>query len=114
MGLPATREVVIVPFPFTDLSQTKIRPAVCLADANRGDWLFCQITSSPYGDATAASLSSADSESGGLLSHSYARPLKLFTLHHSTVGRTVGKLNDAAFARIVAAIINALRPGTTP
>jgi mRNA interferase MazF len=114
MGVPAIREVVIVPFPCTDLSQTKVRPAVCLTDAHRGDWLFCQITSSPYGDATATSLSSTDFESGGLLSHSDARPLKLFTLHHSTVVRTVGKLNDAAFARIVTAIIDALRPGTTP
>ena len=37
--------VVLVDFPFSDLSQTKLRPAVVLAQANRQDWFLCQITS---------------------------------------------------------------------
>ena len=37
-------EVVLVRFPFSDLSQTKLRPAVTLADAGREDWVLCQIT----------------------------------------------------------------------
>ena len=43
----------LVPFPFSDLSQSKVRPAVCLAAAGRGDWVLCQITSSAYGDPAA-------------------------------------------------------------
>ena len=38
MVIPAAGEVVLVPFPFSDLSQSKLRPAVCLADAGRGGW----------------------------------------------------------------------------
>jgi hypothetical protein len=53
---PTAAEVVLVPFPFSDLSQSKVRPAVCLADAGRGDWVLCQITSSPYGDPMAIPL----------------------------------------------------------
>ena len=53
---PSAGEVVLVPFPFSDLSQSKLRPAVCLADAGRGDWVLCQITSSPYGDPWAVPL----------------------------------------------------------
>jgi mRNA interferase MazF len=34
---PAPGAVVVVRFPFSDLSQTKLRPAVVLADAGRGD-----------------------------------------------------------------------------
>ena len=56
MVTPTTGEVVLVPFPFSDLSQSKVRPAVCLADAGRGDWVLCQITSSPYGDPAAVAL----------------------------------------------------------
>lgn len=33
MVAPSAGDVVLVPFPFSDLSQTKVRPAVCLADA---------------------------------------------------------------------------------
>ena len=36
--------VVLVRFPFSDLSQTKLRPAVVLADAGRGDWILCQVS----------------------------------------------------------------------
>ena len=32
---PAAGEVVLIPFPFSDLSQTKVRPAICPADAGR-------------------------------------------------------------------------------
>ena len=39
-------DVVLTPFPFTDLSQTKIRPAVVLADVGMQDWVLCEITSS--------------------------------------------------------------------
>ena len=48
MVAPAAGQVVLVPFPLSDLSQSKVRPAVCLADAGRGDWVLCQVTSSPY------------------------------------------------------------------
>ena len=48
MGAPAAGEVVVVPFPFSDLTQSKVRPALCLADAGRGDRVLCQITSQPY------------------------------------------------------------------
>ena len=76
MGTLAAGEVVLVPFPFSDLSQSKVRPAVCLADAGRGDWVLCQITSSPYGDPAAVPLDAADFASGGLLVASFARPGK--------------------------------------
>ena len=36
MVTPATGAVVLIPFPFSDLSQAKLRPAVVLADVGRG------------------------------------------------------------------------------
>jgi mRNA interferase MazF len=56
MGALAVGQVVLVPFPFSDLSQAKMRPAVVLADAGRGDWILCQVTSNPYGDARVITL----------------------------------------------------------
>jgi len=37
---PSAGSVVLVPFPFSDLSQSKLRPAVVLADAGQGDWIL--------------------------------------------------------------------------
>ena len=47
MGAPTAGEVGVIPFPFSDLTQSKVRPALCLADAGRGDYVLCQITSQP-------------------------------------------------------------------
>lgn len=114
MVIPAAGEVVLVPFPFSNLSQVKVRPAVCLADAGRGDWILCQVTSSPYGDPTAVPLGAADFASGGLLAASYARPGKLFTASGALMVKSVGRLNAAALQRMLAAVIALFRPPGGP
>ncbi len=109
MVTPARGEVVLVPFPFSDLSQSKVRPAICLADAGRGDWVLCQITSSRYGDQAAVPLNTSDFASGGLRVASFARPGKLFTANASLLVRSVGRLNDVTLQRIVDAVVLLLR-----
>lgn len=47
MVVPSAGDVVTLPFPFSDLSESKVRPAVVLARANKSDWILCQITSNP-------------------------------------------------------------------
>ncbi len=78
MVTPSTAAVVLVSFPFSDLSQAKLRPAVVLADAGRGDWILCQVTSNQYADFGAVRLVDQDFSSGGLQRESFARPGKLF------------------------------------
>src|SRR5437660_5825269 len=114
MVTPAAGEVVLVPFPFSDLSQSKVRPAVCLAAAGRGDWVLCQITSSPYADPAAVPLDALDFASGGLLVASFARPGKLFTAHAGLMVRSVGVLTAPAFARVLTAVLAILQPTTNP
>ncbi len=75
MGTPTTGEVVLVPFPFSDLSQSKVRPAVCLADAGRGDWVLCQITSRPYGDPAAVPLDAPERLSGNIFPRKQVVPI---------------------------------------
>jgi len=75
----AVGKVILVPFPFSDLSESKLRPALILADAGRGDWVLCQITSKPYGDQHAISITDESFMSGSLRVGSFARPGKLFT-----------------------------------
>jgi mRNA interferase MazF len=95
---PAAGTVVLVPFPFSDLSQAKLRPAVVLADVGRGDWILCQITSNPYGDARTILLTDASFAVGALRVTSYARPGKLFTAHHTLMVSQVGTTESRAVA----------------
>jgi mRNA interferase MazF len=51
MGGFVRGDVVIVPFPFTDLSGNKKRPAFVLADLQGDDIIVCQITSKAKSDS---------------------------------------------------------------
>jgi mRNA interferase MazF len=109
MGAFATRQVVLVPFPFSDLSASKLRPALVLANAGRGDWILCQITSNPYTDSSAIRIEDSDFADGGLQRVSFARAGKLFTAHESLFQRTVGQINVHCHARVVRVIIGLLQ-----
>ncbi len=111
MVTPSAGSVILVPFPFSDLSQSKLRPAVVLADAARDDWILCQITSKSYSDPQAIELTDDGFAKGSLHVVSYARPSKLFTANRSLIVRQVGVLKDEMLERIVDAIIELLRKG---
>jgi mRNA interferase MazF len=89
---PSRGSVVLVPFPFSDLSQAKFRPAVVLAAVGKGDWVLCQVTSKAYGDDKAILISENDFESGRLRVDSFARPGELFTAHESLFHGEAGRL----------------------
>ena len=109
MGAFTAGSVVLVRFPFSDLSQSKLRPAVVLADCGRGDWLLCQITSNPYSNPRVIQLADADFQTGSLRITSYARPTKLFTAHRSLISSEIGVLRDESLKRITGAIIQLLQ-----
>jgi len=106
--IPANGAVVLVRFPFSDLSNSKLRPAIVLADAGRGDWVLCQITSQHYTDPTAIKITNTDITSGLLKKTSYARPGKLFTANAFLMTMHIGDLTNAKLEEIVKAIISLL------
>lgn len=114
MVVHSVGQVVLVPFPFSDLSQSKLRPAVCLADAGRGDWVLCQVTSNSYGDPAALPLGAADFDTGGLHMPSFARPGKLFTASAGLMVRAVGCLSPAAPRRVLMAVALLFQPAPGP
>ena len=111
MGTFTAGQVVIVHFPFSDLTASKLRPAVVLAEAGRGDWILCQITSKSYGDKKAISLAVADFAHGSLRLSSYARPGKLFTAHNSLVASQVGELQPEKFSAVRDAVVCMIQHG---
>ncbi len=105
MGIPAKGTVVLVPFPFSDLSESKLRPALIVADAGKEDWILCQITSKPYADPTAIPISESDFSAGGLRMTGYVRPGKIFTANQGIFVSVAGNLNDEARATVAEAVI---------
>lgn len=111
MAAPSIGAVVLIPFPFSDLSNSKLRPAVVLADAERGDFVLCQVTSKSYADRRTVELTNASFSIGSLRITSYARPAKLFTANQSLIKNEVGKLTDDAFKEIINAVVKLMQEG---
>ena len=59
-------DVVVVPFPFSDLSNAKRRPAMIAAELEGEDLILCQITSQRIRDRFAIFIGDEDFETGGL------------------------------------------------
>ncbi len=109
MVTPSPASVVVVAFPFSDLSGKKLRPAVVLTEAGRGDWILCQVTSNPHSDPNVVSLSDQSFSQGALRAVSFARPTKLFTAHASLMNKRVAVLKKEVFKEIMGTTINALQ-----
>lgn len=60
MGELSIGDVVFVNFPFSNLENSKLRPAVIIASAQNNDWILCQITSKPYADIGQTGLNYTD------------------------------------------------------
>ncbi|MBX3335817.1 MAG: type II toxin-antitoxin system PemK/MazF family toxin [Nitrospira sp.] len=113
MGTPSVGTVVLVRFPFSDLSQTKLRPAVVLAEAGRGDWVLCQVTSKSYADSRAIRLEDTNFSAGSLRVLSYVRPGKLFTANRDLIISEVATLKSISLQQVIDAVVNPLRAGSS-
>jgi mRNA interferase MazF len=110
MVSPSVGSVVLVRFPFSDLSASKLRPAVVVAGVDRYDWILCQITSNAYADPCAVEITDLDFASGNLMRTSYARPGKLFSANSSLMQRIAGDLNRSKLTAVIDAVVTILRP----
>lgn len=97
-------DVVEVPFPFTDLSSSKKRPAVVLADVGMNDWVLCELTSSRRSLPGDVPVTNNDMQSGRLDRNSWARVSRLHTLSARLFVRHFGRLTDAKQSEIAAAV----------
>lgn len=105
MGAFVKGDVVVVPFPSSDLSQCKKRPALVVAPLAGDDVILCQITSTARADAYAIALPGADFERGTLRQASTIRPNRLFTADTSIVAYTAGRLRPAKVTQGVDAVV---------
>ena len=106
--IPSVGTVVLVRFPFSDLSRSKLRPAVVLADTGRNDWVLCQITSQPYADPLAVEITNSDLVSGSFRKNSYARAGKLFTANAAIMTKEIGELKSEKLEEIIRTVISLL------
>ena len=86
-------DIVVIPFPYSDLSNAKRRPALVLAESSYNDLILCQITSQDVKDSHAIPLSDAEFSEGKLNKPSNIRPNKLFTADSNIILYKLGSLH---------------------
>ncbi len=114
MGKPLAGDVVVVPFPFSDLTQTKRRPALVLASLDGNDLIWCMITSREVRDRYAVILDDSDFETGGLEHPSNIRPSRLFTADAAIVVHVAGHISRQKFEEAILALGSTFRPDGSP
>ncbi|ABU58933.1 type II toxin-antitoxin system PemK/MazF family toxin [Roseiflexus castenholzii] len=105
MGKFVKGDVVVVPFPFSDLSAAKRRPALVVATLTGDDVILCQITSKAITDNDALAISDSDFTSGGLRQDSNVRPNRIFTADSNIVLYRAGVLSPKKVQEVIAKII---------
>lgn len=99
--------IVIVRFPYTDLSNARLRPGLLVADVRYGnqlDWVVCRITTQSLPGSGQIALAPEDFEVGGLAQASWVRPDRIMTMNEIIFGNTAARLTDAKLAEILAAV----------
>ena len=102
-------DVVAVPFPFSDLSTVKRRPALVVAAAGGDDVILCQITSQQIRDRYAIGIVEMDFMEGTLQKPSNIRPNRLFSASVDLILYRAGHLNDQTITSVVDRIIEILQ-----
>ena len=98
-------DVVVLPFPFSDLSQSKKRPAFVVAPLEGDDVILCQITTVVHSDLYSILLEEKDFVTGSLKQPSYIRPNRLFTSDIRIIIKRVGSVHQNKIEEVIKKII---------
>jgi mRNA interferase MazF len=102
VGKPVAGEVVVIPFPQTDLTVGKRRPALVVVDLPGDDLILCQITTRARSDHFSIPLNADAFESGQLAQPSFIRAQRLFTVEQRAIIYSVGKVKMEKMTEVLA------------
>ncbi len=108
MGGLVKGDVVVIPFPFSDFSASKRRPAVVVAVPPGRDVIVAQITTNPSSPSPAIPIAPNDFISGQLNRLSFARPTIVLAVDPAVILYKVGSLTESKLREINSVLIGFL------
>jgi mRNA interferase MazF len=101
--------IVLIPFPFTDLSGHKVRPALVLYNQKGGEnCVVAFISSTPHKKIGLNDVSVAPSEHNGLKVSSTVKISKIATLQKKIILGELGSLEPVIMTKVDASLRNLL------
>ena len=104
MGPLTKKNIILIPYPYSDLSDRKLRPCLVVSDQLKKDIILCQLTSNHKYEHS-IELNEEDYENGSLYLRSFVRPNKLFTAHTKLVERKLCQISDKKYKEVTNKIV---------
>jgi mRNA interferase MazF len=101
-------EIVWVKFPFSDLSTTKLRPALIISNTNvnkTGDYLLIQVTSRLRNDSLSLLINDTDYSGSPLLRQSEVRLHKIFILNENLIAGVITNVSPLFMTKAIGKIM---------
>jgi len=102
-------DIVVLNFPFSDLSATKRRPAFVLANLGYEDVILCQITSKSAKNEYSIGIDASDFEAGSLPLTSFTRTDKIFTADNGLILYKAGHIKQEKIDLIVQTVVSIIK-----
>ena len=109
MGRFVKGEVVVVPFPFTDSTQWKPRPALVVVQLTGNDSILCAIMTPRRSDRYSIPLGNTDFQDGQIDHVSIIRPNRLFTADDRRIIKPIGKLNQNKIQEVIHKLVQMIQ-----
>lgn len=97
------KDVVLIPFPYSDLTGAKQRPALIISNEkinSTQDRICCLITS----NEPESGILVTEFETGKLPFKSWAKPHRLFTIHEKIIRKKLCTVSDKFHERVISSI----------
>ena len=102
------KEVVLLPYPFSNLEGMKVRPALVVSNnlfnKKSADCIMVPLTTVIKGEPYSVIIDNNDMHSGELVKQSRVRSDKVFAVEKSLVIMKIGVIKDKTFEKIKAEI----------
>lgn len=99
------RDIFLVPFPYSDFSDRKVRPVLILSkdtfNTTSEDVIICAITSTLSKDPYSLLITSKDLEEGHLFMTSAVKMENILKIDKKLLIKKIGKLKKDAFSNVI-------------
>ncbi len=110
MGSFTRGDIILFPFPYTDLSNRKLRPCLVISDEMDEDILLCQITSQKIRkDKYCVEIKKNETIDGTLKIDSYIRANMIFTANKTQILKKFCGVKDKEYKEVVNIINNLIK-----
>ena len=94
-------DIVLVDFPFSDLTKTKKRPALIINSLEGQNAILCQITTKQRSIQKYEIFLNKESCSGDIRFDSFVYVDMIFTLHKSLIYKNIGEVNNLKIKELI-------------